>query len=152
LAKTIPSCIAIVAFTIGVWGTTASAATLITDDEAKRPIDPHAAAARGITRGPSIRFEDSKVAIVAHKPFEFRVKIEPHGGATIDPTKVHVTYLKMPNVDLTERLRPFIATGGINMPDAVAPAGDHPLLIDVEDSDGHTSHAVITLTVAKKRI
>jgi hypothetical protein len=139
----------IVAFCLGMGHFAASAATLITEEEALRPVAPPMETPRAITRGPSVQFEAPSPAI-AHKPFAFRVKLEAHGGATIDPAKLHVTYLKMPNVDLTDRLRPFVTAEGIDMPDAETPAGQHPLRIDVEDSDGRITHAMITLTVEKK--
>ncbi|MDR3438625.1 hypothetical protein [Telmatospirillum sp.] len=149
-----------VAMTTLLWSANAWAAMLITDDEARRPaatlitdneahLPTQSEAPRGITRSPTILLDTPHAAVAAHKPFEFKIEVQPHGGATIDPTKVHVTYLKEPAIDLTQRLRPFVTASGIDMPDAEAPAGDHPLRIDVEDSDGRTSHTVITLAVKK---
>lgn len=132
-----------------LWAGSAAAATLITDDEAKRPNDDQVSATRGITRGPSIRFEAPQANPSGHAPFDFKVQFEAHGGATIDPTHVKVTYLKVPSIDLTDRLRPFMSADGINMPKAQVPAGDHPLRIEVEDSDGRSSEAMIDLKVAK---
>ena len=85
-----------------------------------------------------------------HVPFDFKVKLEAHGGASVTPDKVRVTYLKMPGIDLTERIRPFITAEGIVMAGAEAPAGEHQLRIDVEDSDGRTSQSIITLWVVKR--
>jgi hypothetical protein len=143
--------VATAALFIGLWSVQLSAATLITDEEALRPAAAlsESAMLRGITRAPTIEFEAPSLA-ADHKPFDFRIKLQAHGGAAIDPTKVRVTYLKMPSVDLTDRLRPFITASGINMPEAECPAGKHPLLIDVEDNDGRVNHAQVTLTVEQK--
>jgi len=124
-------------------------AKLITDKEARRPTAPPAED-RGITRAPTITLETPVKPVVAHKPFELKIELKAHGGATIDPAKIHVTYLKEPSIDLTQRLRPFVTADGIDMPDAEAPAGDHPLRIDVEDSDGRDSHTIITLAVGRQ--
>ncbi len=134
---------------LGLTGEAAIAATLIADDEALRPTDPQAGASRGISRGPSIRYELPQDPLVAHQPFDFKVKLEAHGGAKIDLTKVHVTYLKVPSIDLTERLRPYFEADGISMPAAVVPKGEHPIRIDVQDSDGRVSQATFTLSATK---
>jgi hypothetical protein len=126
----------------------AAAAPLITDDEARRPDDTTVVPSRAITRGPTIRFEEHPADPGAHTPFEFRIRVEPHGGASIDPAGIRVIYLKVPAVDLTDRLRPYITAQGIDMPAAEAPAGQHPLRIEVRDSDGHVSQTVIRLEVA----
>lgn len=131
------------------WSGSAAAVTLISDDEAKRPNDPQIAATRGITRGPSIHFEPPATGPAPHAPFDFRVHFEAHGGATVDPSHIRITYLKTPNVDLTERLKPYITAEGIDMPAAQIPQGEHPLRIEVEDSDGRAGEATITLKAAK---
>jgi hypothetical protein len=132
-----------------LWSAQASAATLITDDEAKRPNDSQVMATRGITRGPSIQFEPPASSPSSHAPFNFRVHFEAHGGAKVDPDHIRVTYLKTPTVDLTDRLRPYITADGINMPAAQIPSGDHALHVEVEDTDGRSGEATFTVTVAK---
>lgn len=134
---------------IGVWSGSALADPLITDSEAQRPDGAAAPATRSITRGPTIRFDTPQGALASHKPFDFRVHFDAHGGTKIDPNTVHVTYLKDPNVDLTPRLKPFITADGIDMSQAEVPAGAHSLEVEVQDSEGHTGKSVVTLTVAK---
>jgi hypothetical protein len=129
------------------WGGVAAAATLITDDEAKRPNDPQTGATRGITRGPSIRFEPPPTAPAAHAPFDFRIRLEAHGGSAIDPSSLKVIYLKVPNVDLTDRLRPYLTVDGIDMAQAQVPSGDHPFRVEVRDSEGRAGEAVFTVNV-----
>ncbi|HXP95545.1 MAG TPA: hypothetical protein VN809_02455 [Telmatospirillum sp.] len=131
------------------WSASAYAVTLITDDEAKRPNDPQLGATRGITRGPAIHFEPPATVPAPHAPFDFHVNFEAHGGAKVDPDHIRITYLKSPNVDLTERLRPYITPEGIDMPAAQLPLGDHSLHIEVEDTDGRSGEATFTVKVAK---
>lgn len=132
-----------------LWSGSAAATTLITDEEARRPDDAQAVATRGITRGPTIRFEAPAVAPTAHKPFDFRIHFEPHGGSKIEPASVHVTYLKMPSVDLTDRLRSYSTDEGISMTAAQVPAGEHAFRVEVQDSEGRTGEAVFSLKVDK---
>lgn len=59
-----------------------------------------------------------------------------------------VTYLRTPNVDLTPRLKPFIQAGGIDMPDAELPQGEHLVRVDVKDSDGRPGMTSFVLKVS----
>ena len=45
------------------------------------------------------------------------------GGAKIDTDSVRMTYLRTSNVDLTPRIKPFVQTTGIEIPDVELPAG-----------------------------
>ena len=59
-----------------------------------------------------------------------------------------MTYLKTPNVDLTPRIKPFVQTSGIDIPDIELPVGEHMLRVDVKDSDGRTGTTSILLKVS----
>jgi hypothetical protein len=145
---------AIAALMIGLFlvfsGGIAQATMLISDDEALLPNDDSADVnTRAITRGPGIESVATGKVPVAHMPFSFIVHFVPHGGSKIDPSSVHVLYTKIPSIDLTERLRPFITVKGIELPDAVVPEGRHILRITVSDSDGRTSSSVIDIQAHK---
>jgi hypothetical protein len=120
---------------------------LITEQEARLPPPKGAVAAerRGITRGPKIKVLDETEPV--HSPIHLHVMFESFGGAKIDPDSVKVTYLKTPNVDLTPRIKPFVQSAGIDMPDVELPAGDHMVRIDVKDSDGRTGTTSFMLKV-----
>jgi hypothetical protein len=120
---------------------------LITQAEANLPAQKGAVgiATRGITRGPKIEYIGDAAATPS--PIRLRVKFESFGGTTIDTSSLKVTYLKTPAVDLTDRVKPFIQPTGIDMPDAVLPAGEHPLRIDVRDSDGRIATSSFVLKV-----
>ena len=104
----------------------AQATQLITDEEAKLPPPKGAIAAdrRGILRGP--RVEVVSPSGMVHPPLRLQLKFESFGGATINPDSVRVIYLRSPNVDLTPRVKPFIQSGGIDMPDAELPRANTP--------------------------
>jgi hypothetical protein len=120
---------------------------LITEEEAKLPPPKGAVAAdrRGVTRGPKIRYVDGSEPL--HSPMHLQITFEAFGGAKIDPDSVRVTYLKTPSVDLTPRVRPFVQTAGIDMPDVELPVGDHLVRVDVKDSDGRVGTTSFMLKV-----
>ncbi len=130
-------------------GTPASAGTvLISADEAKLPPPKGAVgvATRGITRGPKVAYIGA--ADATKSPMRLQLKFESFGGAKIDTDSLKVTYVKTPAVDLTPRLKPFIKSDGIDMPDAELPAGDHLIRVDVKDSDGRVATTSFTLKIA----
>ncbi len=122
---------------------------LITPEEARLPPPRLAVAlsARGVTRGPQIEvFQD---ADPTHSPAHVLLKFTAHGGAKIDPATVQMTYLRTPDVDLTQRIKPFITDSGIDIPNAIVPPGSHMLRVDLKDSDGRTGTVNFTLNVAQ---
>ncbi len=125
---------------------------LISDKEAALPAAsvPDMTFRAGITRGP-------KVVLVlptangdsAHSPVHVEFRFEAHGGAKIDPDSVKITYLKNPAVDLTERIKPFMGAGGIDILAADMPPGNHPIRVEVKDSEGRSGSASFTLRVSQ---
>lgn len=126
----------------------ASAVQLITEAEAKLPVAAKLTARGGLTRGPGIKVlspADSKVKL----PFDMKLLFEPHGGASIDPASVKMTYLKSPLVDLTERIKPYISASGIDMAKVEAPPGEHHLKVQVTDSKGRVGSTIVNFVVMK---
>jgi hypothetical protein len=125
-----------------------AAQVLITEEEAKLPPPKGAVAAdrRGITRGPKVDFMASGEQL--HSPMHLQLKFEPFGGAKIDPDSVKVTYLRTPNVDLTARVKSFVQSTGIDMPDVELPAGEHMVRVDIKDTDGRVGTTSFVLKVA----
>jgi hypothetical protein len=62
---------------------------------------------------------------------------------------VLLTYLRTPEIDLTQRIKPFIAAGGIDVQDAQVPPGTHTIRVIVADTDGRTNEADFTFTVGQ---
>lgn len=120
------------------------AATLIGEDEAKRPSATPGITQRGVTRGPTMKMINPAAT---KAPFDFQVRFQAHGGAKIEPASLKVTYLKSPPLDITERVKPFASADGIAMPKAEAPPGEHPIRIEIKDSEGRAGTATFNLTV-----
>lgn len=131
-------------------GAPAPAEVLISESEAKAPPGTDTdLSMRGITRGPAIeQVSPDPAAKDVKSPLPLRVKFSAHNSATIDPKAVKVTYLRQSPVDLTARLQGHLTASGIDMKDAEVPPGAHVIRVDVKDSQGRVSTAMIKLTVA----
>ena len=122
---------------------------LITEAEAKLPPLKGASpsATRGITRGPRIEVVDTATDGSVHSPMHLQIKFQTFGGAQVDPNALQVTYLKSPEVDLTDRVKPFVQPTGIDMPEVALPPGDHILRVDIKDTDGRSGTTSFVLKV-----
>jgi hypothetical protein len=127
---------------------TSRATKLITEEEARLPPPKGAipSASRGILRGPRIEIVSPNEP--SHSPLRLQLKFESFGGAKINVESVKVTYLRNPNVDLTERVKPFIQADGIDMPDTELPPGEYLVRVDVKDSDGRPGSTSFTLKIS----
>jgi len=117
---------------------------LVSAEEAKLPTAATKPASRAITRGPGVKLS-SPESVSGN--FQLKVAFEPRGDSKIDTTTVKVEYLKGAGVDLTDRLKGGIKAGGIEIPAAAAPAGEHPIRVSVRDSEGRLGTAEFKLTV-----
>ncbi len=91
-----------------------------------------------------IRARRRSAAFAVSSEGEFPVSF---GGSKIDLASVQVSYLKTPAVDLTERIKPYLSVDGIDMPAAELPPGEHPIRIDIKDSEGRAGSANVVLKI-----
>jgi hypothetical protein len=136
----------IVSLMAGVMPALAGPAILITAEEAALPPPKGAVATerRGITRGPKV---DVVTTGQLKSPTRLQLKFEPYGGSKIDTDSVRMTYLRTPNVDLTPRVKSFVRSSGIDMPEVELPAGEHMVRVDIKDTDGRVGTASFILKV-----
>jgi len=132
--------------------TPALAFDLITPAEAALPSAPVSAfALRGSpTRGPHITIVSPPPgAGTIHSPIELKLRYRAFGGAGINTDTVVITYLKKPAVDITQRIKPFITPGGIDIKNADVPPGLHEFWIELKDQDGRVSGTEFSFQIAK---
>jgi len=129
--------------------TPASAATLISAEEAGLPPAAFPAQSRGITRGPTLKLESPEGPVAS--PFKLVVSFAAFGGAAIQPDSVKLTYLRNPSVDLTGRVKAYVTPQGLGITAAEAPPGKHDLLLEVADSNQRVVKLPITIVVEPKK-
>jgi hypothetical protein len=130
--------------------TPAAAIQLVTEQEAALPPDLLAIDHRGIFHGPSaVIVSPPPNAGVMKSPVSLRIKLQAHGGAKVDPDSIVVTYKKTPEIDITQRIMPFITADGIDVPDAEVPPGTHTFRIEVKDNKGYLGATDFSFRVGK---
>jgi hypothetical protein len=83
-------------------------------------------------------------------PFELKIKFTANGSAKIDQSSIQVTYLKIPSVDLTARLKKYTKNVGIDVPQAEMPPGVHYIGVSLKDTQGYPNFVRLKLTVEPK--
>ena len=121
----------------GVW--------VVTSQEAALPVSHASKAGRSITRGPAIRQISPAAQVAANLPFELKVEFAGRGGEKINPASAQVVVLRGNNVDVTSRLKPYITANGIEIPNAMVPAGIYALQVAVSDAGGRQSIANVEI-------
>jgi hypothetical protein len=122
---------------------------LITPSEAALPAPQITGHERGISRGPTVVIKSPNAAGAIQSPLNLQITFDPHGGSKVDVDSVLLTYMRTPAIDLTQRIKPYIAANGIYVVNAEVPPGTHTLRVDVSDTDGRTSSADFTFSVSK---
>jgi len=120
--------------------------TLITESESALPPN----VARGITSPPNmVVVTPPPTGGAIRSPFALKVRFEASGGARVDPDAVYITYMRIPSIDLTQRVRRYISAEGIEMANAEAPVGTHRIRVDIKDTNGRLRTLDFTFTVIK---
>ena len=115
---------------------------LVSEEEARRP-DQTFKLTRAISRGPSVKLVSN--AAVDAKSFQFKIALEPKGGAQIDANSLKIEYLKNPPVELAERLKSALTGNYLSIPVASLPKGTHSFKVSVKDTDGREGQSIISL-------
>jgi len=131
-------------------GTPANAIQLVTEEEAALPNEPILEWRGSPTRRPEvILVSPAPNAGLVRSPVILKIKFKPYGGAAIDRDSILITYKKIPNIDLTQRLFSFINSDGIDIVDASIPPGTHLFRAELKDSAGRIGRAEFTIRVGK---
>lgn len=137
-----------------VHAASAAEVVLITEREAKLPSLVSAElprSQRAITRGPKVLVVSPAAGDPIKSPVKLKLKFDSFGGAKIDTDSIKIVYVKNPEVDLTKRVKQFIAEDGkgLELDGARVPPGDHLIKVELKDSDGRPASTSFVLKVAK---
>ena len=130
----------------------AHAVELVTAQEAALPVDtlPPLTLRGSPTRRPSATVvSPAPNAGQVKSPLSLKVKLEAHGGAKIDPDSIVLTYKKTPEINITQRIMPYIGADGIEIPDAEVPPGTHAFRIQFKDKDGRIGATEFSIQVGQ---
>ena len=103
---------------------------------------------RGTSRGPRIEQLSPDANESVKSPFAFKLKFIDGGNASIDLTTIRLVYMKSTLFNLTSRVQKYLKQDGIDMPEAVAPAGTHVIRIQFKDTRGRDGEARIEIRVS----
>lgn len=122
---------------------------LVTPDEAALP-PGEIPRLRGINRGPTVEVvAPAKAVGKIRSPLNFRVRFEPHSGNPIDLSSFQFLYIKVPTVDLTPRVTPFLTDKGFSIDAANVPPGEHTFVVSIADSTGRRGTAVVAVVIER---
>ena len=88
--------------------------------------------------GPVIKIEKPGSGSESTSPLEILIHFEPKESA-VDTSTVEVTLIKFFNIDITDRVLPYLTSDGIHIKAAELPSGEHTVRLMVKDKDGNTS-------------
>jgi hypothetical protein len=102
----------------------------------------------GIVRGPGMELISPANGTTSLKsPLPLKIKFIPRNNVPVDPASVRLTYLKVPIIDLTERVKAYVTKDGLEMAVAEVPPGTHVLRLDLKDAEGRAATMTIMLSV-----
>lgn len=76
-----------------------------------------------------------------------KISFKPRDKVPVDVKSLRVFYVKFIDIDLTDRVRPYVKASGINVSEADLPKGRHTLRFELSDRKGRTTRRVVTVTV-----
>jgi hypothetical protein len=123
-------------------------APLITEEEALLPPPDETRAPPDLPRnGPVIRVVSPTEPVVT-RPFDVDLRFEPrHGGPPVQMASLKVALLKLIEIDLTDRVRPYVRETRLFVPQAPIPSGRHRLKISIADEEGGVTADILQVTV-----
>jgi hypothetical protein len=122
---------------------------IVTEGEASLPSEATPRSAPALPQeGPVIRIERPDVNTPVAPPFAVDVVFEPRaGGAPVKMESLKITYLKVFELDVTDRFKPYIKGNRLFVENANVPAGRHRLKIIIADQNGKLTAEVLQVAV-----
>lgn len=112
---------------------------LVTPEEAAQPKARALIPTKSDPGGPRVTVRRPGIAVEIKPPVTIDIAFEPQDGARVDLGSLKVTYMSLFDVDITERLQPYLNPTGIHAEDADIPPGQHTIEIAIRDAAGRRS-------------
>lgn len=98
--------------------------------------------------GPEIQVVHPGGEAIDRQPVEIDVVFnQSKDGAEPNMSSLKVRYIKFFSIDITDRVKPYVAGNRIHVTQAEFPKGDHTVEIYLEDSQGKASSKVVEFKV-----
>ena len=122
---------------------------LVTEGEAMLASPPIARGTPDLPKnGPVIKIDRPALAPEIATPFPVEVTFEARpGGSPVKMDSLKVTYLKIIEVDVTERFKPYIKDNRVIVEKANVPQGRHRLKILITDQNGNQTAEILQVNV-----
>ena len=133
----------------GVWLVTPEEAALPpapADQITTRGLGPFEVGREVPDTGPLIEVVKPAGGKMQSPPVEVSVKFAPR-GAPVDVSSLKVQVVKLIPIDITDRVRPYATSEGIEIPDAKLPSGEHKVRLSLSDNAGGVSRKEMTVTI-----
>ncbi|MCX5810193.1 MAG: hypothetical protein NTX36_12630 [Proteobacteria bacterium] len=97
--------------------------------------------------GPDIKILSPELEKAILSPLKLMVLFIPREGTQVDISTLRVECLKFITINITDRLKEYISSQGINVERAELPSGTHKIRITVADTKGGTTRMVFVFRV-----
>lgn len=124
---------------------------LVTEGEAALAPAPLTRAAVELPKsGPLVRIVTPQQAAVVTAPFPVEIQFEARpGGAPVKMETLKLTVLKLIEIDITDRVKPYVLEKETKLlvKEAKIPAGRHRLKLLIADAEGRLTGEILEVTV-----
>jgi hypothetical protein len=99
---------------------------------------------------PEIIVVTPKDGEMVKSPVDLDIRFVPSADASIDPASLKVEVEKpLMNIDITEKVAPFVTEEGIMAEGAPLPSGEHTIKLSVADDKGRATSTTTSITVTR---
>ena len=98
--------------------------------------------------GPLIKIVTPQQAAEVASPFPVEIQFEPRpGGAPVKMDTLKLTALKVFEIDVTDRIKPYVSESKVFVKEAKMPSGRHRLKLSIADAAGNLTAQILEVTV-----
>ena len=118
---------------------------IVTEGEASLPSEPTPRSAPALPReGPVIRIERPDVSAPVVPPFAVDIVFDSRaGGAPVKMESLKIVYVRVFELDVTDRFMPYVKDNRLFVENANAPTGRHRLKITIADQNGRLTAEIL---------
>ena len=123
--------------------------TLLTDEEGRMGEKPNGLVNVGRLpdTGPVVKVVAPDLSKEYQPPVKIDVRFIPKGNSRVDLSKFSVECLKIIDIDITDRIMPYVTEQGVKVDNAKLPSGEHKLKVTIGDNQGGITQVIFMVKV-----